>query len=79
VPSFNPSFLGLTGSDEEIAAVAKEFKLVYQKRGEGENYTLDHSTGSYIYDPSGRLRLYVGYGQGAEVLAHDLKVLLAAK
>lgn len=77
VPAFHPSFLGLTGSAEEIAAVAKEFKAVYQKQGGRENYTLDHSTGTYVYDPSGRLRLYVSYGQGADVLAHDLKILLA--
>jgi protein SCO1 len=77
VPAFHPSFLGLTGSAEEVAAVAREFKAVYQKQGGGENYTLDHSTGTYVYDPSGRLRLYMSYGQGADVLAHDLKILLA--
>jgi protein SCO1/2 len=77
VPAFHPSFLGLTGSAEEVAAVAKEFKAVYQKQDGGENYTLDHSTGTYVYDPSGRLRLYMSYGQGADVLAHDLKILLA--
>lgn len=77
VPAFDSSFLGLTGSEEEIAGVAKEFKLVFQKRGSGDNYTLDHSTGTYVYDAAGKLRLYVGYGQGADVLAHDLKVLLS--
>ncbi len=79
VPTFHPSFLGLTGSAEDLAAVAKEFKTVYQKQGEGGNYTLDHSTGTYVYDQDGRLRLYVSYGQGADVLAHDLKILLAEK
>ena len=79
VPAFNPSFVGLTGSEKEITALAKEYKLVYQRRGEGESYTLDHSTGTYVYDPQGRLRLYVGYGQGAEVLAHDIALLLQGK
>jgi protein SCO1/2 len=79
VPAFHPSFLGLTGSREEIAAVAKEFKVVYQKQGGGQAYTLDHSTGTYVYDSNGRLRLYVSYGQGDDVLAHDLKLLLSEK
>jgi protein SCO1/2 len=79
VPTFNPSFVGLTGSEQDIAALAKEFKLVVQKRGEGGTYTLDHSTGTYVYDPQGRLRLYVGYGQGADVVAHDIALLLQGK
>jgi protein SCO1/2 len=38
---------------------------------------MDHSAGTYIYDPQGRLRLYVSYGQGPEVFVHDIKALLA--
>jgi protein SCO1/2 len=79
VPAFDPSFLGLTPSEHGLPALAKEFKLVYQKRGSGENYTVDHSTGTYVYDPAGRLRLYVGYGEGAEVFAHDIGLLLKGK
>lgn len=78
VTAFDPSFLGLTGSPQQIAEVAKEFKVIYQKV-EGRlpaDYSMDHSAGSYIFDPQGRLRLYVSYGQGAEVFAHDLRRLL---
>lgn len=78
VTAFHPSFLGLTGSPQQIAEVAKEFKVIYQKV-EGRlpaDYSMDHSAGSYIFDPQGRLRLYVSYGQGAEVFAHDLRRLL---
>ncbi|HWQ38284.1 MAG TPA: SCO family protein [Burkholderiales bacterium] len=80
VTAFDPSFLGLTGSPQQIAAVAREFKVIYQKVA-GKNpadYTMDHSAGTYIFDPAGRLRLYVGYGQGAEVFAHDIGRLLEA-
>jgi protein SCO1/2 len=78
VTAFDPSFLGLTGTPEQVAEVAKEFKVIYQKV-EGRapaDYSMDHSAGSFIFDPEGRLRLYVSYGQGAEVFAHDLRRLL---
>ena len=37
---------------------------------------MDHSAGTFIFDPQGRLRVYVGYGQGADVFAHDIRELL---
>jgi len=40
------------------------------------SYTMDHSAASYVYDPKGRLRLYVRYGAGAQALADDLKLIL---
>jgi len=78
VTAFNPEFLALRGNADETARVAKEFKVIYQKVAgpRAENYTMDHSAGSYIFDRQGRLRLYVGYGRGAEVFAHDLDLLL---
>jgi protein SCO1/2 len=78
VTAFNPKFLALRGSAEETAAVAKEFKVIYQKvaGSRPDNYSMDHSAGSYIFDRQGRLRLYVSYGRGAEVFAHDIDLLL---
>jgi protein SCO1/2 len=78
VTAFNPTFLGLRGNAEETARVAKEFKVIYQKvEGQKpENYTMDHSAGSYVFDTNGKLRLYVGYGRGADVFAHDIGLLL---
>jgi protein SCO1/2 len=78
VTAFGPEFLGLRGSAEETARVAKEFKVIYQKVAgpRPENYTMDHSAGSYVFDTRGRLRLYVGYGKGADVFAHDIELLL---
>jgi len=78
VTAFNPRFLALRGSDEETARVAKEFKVIYQKvaGAQPENYSMDHSAGSFIFDQQGRLRLYVAYGRGADVFAHDIGVLL---
>jgi protein SCO1 len=76
--NFDPSFLALRTSPEGLAALAKDFK-VYYKKVEGKtptSYTMDHSAGSYVYDPQGRLRLYVRYGAGADALLADVRQLL---
>ena len=76
--NFDPSFLALRGSPEELAAVAKDFKIYY-KKVDGKtptSYTMDHSAGSYVYDTAGRLRVYNRYGSGAQALASDVKALL---
>ena len=76
--NFDPGFLALRGTPEQLAAMAKDFK-VYYKKVEGKtptSYTMDHSAASYVYDPQGRLRLYTRYGSGAPALAEDLKLLL---
>jgi len=78
VPSFDPRFLGLWGDADATARTAKEFKVIYQKvpGATPGSYTMDHSAGSYVFDPNGRLRLFVSNGQGAAVFAHDLRELL---
>ncbi len=76
--NFDPAFLALRGSPEELAAMAKDFK-VYYKRTEGKtptSYSMDHSAASYVYDTQGRLRLYTRYGSGAPALASDIRLLL---
>jgi protein SCO1 len=80
VPAFEPSFLGLTGDAAAIERTAKEFKILYRKQpGTAPgSYTMDHSAGTFVYDPQGRLRVYVGYGQGPDVFAHDIRELLRA-
>jgi protein SCO1 len=78
VPAFHPSFLGLTGSPEAIAKVAKEFKVFYQKSAGKTpgSYTMDHTANSYVFDPQGKVRLVVKHGLGAAPLVQDLKQLL---
>jgi protein SCO1 len=81
VPAFDPRFVGLYGDADATARTAKEFKVIYQKQpGQTPGtYTVDHSAGTFIFDPDGKLRVYVGYGQGPEVFAHDIKELLKAR
>jgi len=77
VPAFDPSFLGLYGDAEATARTAKEFKVFYQKQPlPGGSYSMDHSAGSFIFDPAGRVRLFAQYGQGAQPLLHDIRLLM---
>jgi protein SCO1/2 len=78
VPNFDKRFLGLYGDAEATKKVAKEFKIFYQKV-EGKtpgSYSIDHTAGSYVFDPEGRIRLFLRHGQGPEPIVHDLKILL---
>jgi protein SCO1/2 len=78
VPAFDPRFVGLTGSVDDVAAAAKEFKVFYQKvpgSTDGE-YSVDHFAGMYLYDPQGHMRVFVKYGTPADSIAADLKTLL---
>lgn len=79
VPTFDPRFVGLFGTLDETAAVAKDFRIFYAKSGDtsGSNYSIDHSAGTYVFDPQGRLRLYVRHAESAESIASDLRLLLA--
>lgn len=80
VTAFNPDFIGLTGTSDQIAEVAREFRIIYRKV-EGSrpgNYSVNHSAGTFIFDQQGRIRLYAPYGQGSQAIANDIGRLLAA-
>lgn len=81
MPAFDPRFLGLYGDAAQTAAAAKEFRVFFAKSGDtsGNDYTVDHSTGTYVFDTEGRLRLYVKHGTPADLIAADLRHLLAGK
>ncbi|QWE16525.1 SCO family protein [Polynucleobacter sp. AP-Nino-20-G2] len=79
VPAFDSRFLGLRPADEAaLERVTKDFKIYYKKvPGVAPgSYTMDHTAGSYAFDPEGHLRLYIKHAQGPETLAQDLKELL---
>lgn len=76
--NFDPSFIALRPTLEQLPQVAKDFK-VYYKKVEGSaasSYTMDHSAGSYIFDTKGLIRLYNRYGTGVDLLTSDIKLLL---
>lgn len=76
--NFDPSFVALHPSPEQLPALLKEFKI-YAKKVEGKtptSYTMDHSAQTYLYDPQGRLRLFSRYGSGVQALTEDVRLLL---
>ena len=76
--NFDPAFLALRPTPQELPDLAKHFKIFY-KKNEGKtagSYTLDHTAASYVFDLQGRVRLYTRHGMGPAALAEDLKILL---
>lgn len=76
--NFDPSFVALRPTMAQLPEVAKAFKIYY-KKSEGQtatSYTMDHSAGSYVFDPAGNVRLYARSGSGSESLASDVALLL---
>jgi protein SCO1/2 len=78
VPAFDSRFVGLYGDSAAIARTAKEYKVLHQKQaGKTESsYTIDHSAGSFVYDRSGRVRLFVRHETPVDSLVHDIRILL---
>jgi protein SCO1 len=76
VTAFDPRFLGLRGDLAATKKVAGEFKIFFEKRKQGDSYTVDHSAQSYVIDPQGRLRLLVRHDRIAQDLAPDLRTIL---
>jgi len=76
---FDPSFVALRGTPDEVAAAAKEFKVFYAKvpGKSADSYTMDHTAASFVFDPKGNIRLFARYGIGTEALATDVRQLLS--
>ena len=78
VPAFDKRFVGLYGTPEQTAKVARDFKVFYSKvpGKEPGSYTIDHTAGTYAYDREGRLRLFIRHESGADAIVHDIRQLL---
>lgn len=75
--AFHPSFLGLYGDAAATAQAAKAFYVMYQKQPTTSGYNVDHSVGTFLIDPKGRVRLRAPLGQRSAWLADDIRLLLA--
>jgi len=73
---FHPSFLGLTGSEEDIREVADAFGAFFARNGEGDSYTVDHTARTFVIDPSGRISLTFPVTATPGEMARDLAILL---
>ena len=79
VGNFGPHLIGLTGTPEEIAAVAKAYRVYYAKAGNGSSgtdYLMDHSSIIYLMGPDGRFVTHMAYTTDAAKLAAELKETL---
>jgi protein SCO1 len=75
--SFDPSFVGGTGSAAQLEAVRNEYGIAAQRIAKGESYAFNHSSYTYLIDRAGRLRALMPYGSSADAYVHDLLILLA--
>jgi protein SCO1/2 len=79
VSAFNPTFVALRPADEaQLKQITKDFRVYYAKvpGATPDAYTMDHTAASYVFDTTGKLRLFARDGQGATPWIHDLKLLL---
>ena len=78
---FHPNVLGLSGDEQKIADIASKFRVTAIKKNipGGMGYVIDHSAGAYVFDPEGRLRLYLAENARLEDIAADVQQLLAGK
>lgn len=75
--AFDPRFMGLTGTPEQVRQAASSFKAYYSKVPRpGGDYTMDHSASFYLLDRNGEARVLLSNNMGAAAIAHDIKALL---
>lgn len=61
---FPEGVIGLTGTPAQIRAAANAYRAAYEKVGEGEDYTVNHSLTIYLMGPDGRFRSALGHDLG---------------
>lgn len=75
--SLRPGTLGLTGTADQTAAAAKVYRAYFETVGEGEDYTVNHSTTAYLMDPNGVFDRPLGYGMTPEQMAEQIAKAMA--
>ncbi len=78
VKHFDPSFIGVTGTPEEVARVAALYGIYYEKSEESvaTGYLVNHTATLMVVDREGRLKLVFPFGVTAEEIADDLHYIL---
>lgn len=75
VENFGPNVVGLTGSAEQVAAMARAYRVYYAKAGSGgaTDYLMDHSNIIYLMGPDGSFLRHFTFTTDAPKLASELK------
>jgi protein SCO1 len=81
VDAFNKNAVGLTGSEKEVAALARRYRIAYQiekpKPGDSsEIYDVTHSRGVFIFDRFGKARLLASDTEAIDTVTADLRRLI---
>ncbi len=74
---FPPGVIGLTGTPEQVAATARAYRAIYEKVGEGEAYTMNHSLTIYLMGPDGQFRSALAHDLGPERSAQLIERVMA--
>lgn len=74
--TFDPTFVGGTGSAEGLAAVRESYGIAAARISSGTDYAFSHSSYTYLIDRSGYLRALMPYGASADDYVHDVRILL---
>jgi len=74
---FPEGVIGLTGTPAQVRAAADTYRAAYEKVGEGEAYTMNHSLTIYLMGPDGRFRSAVGHDLGPERSAQVIERAMA--
>ena len=75
--AFNPTFVGGTGSDAQLAAVRKQYGIAAERLA-GPEGAYSHSSFIYLIDRKGRLRALMPFDHPADDYVHDVRLLLAS-
>jgi len=73
---FDRTFVGGTGTEQQLAAVRKDYGISAEKQVLGDSYTYEHSSFTYLIDRKGRIRALMPYGHSPDDYVHDVTVLL---
>lgn len=74
---FPEGVIGLTGTPEQVAAAARVYRAAYQKVGEGDAYTMNHSLTIYLMGPDGKFRSALAHDMGPERAAQTIERVMA--
>lgn len=78
VTHFHPSFIGVTGTVDEVAKIASLYGAIFIKRpgSDATGYLVDHTATLLVIDRQGYLKLILPFGVSADEIAADLKYML---
>lgn len=74
---FDASFVGGTGTPEQLAGVRKNYGVMAERKPFGNSYTVAHSSSVYVIDQKGLLRGMMPYGRLPDDYVHDVRALLS--